>query len=88
MEKRALSISEFCGRYGIGRTTTYEEIQSGRLRAVKVGRRTLVTESDAESWLATLTNVKAKPQERLSDMTSEKTPTSVDTAKTAAADHE
>jgi excisionase family DNA binding protein len=72
MEKRALSISEFCARYGIGRTTTYEEIRSGRLRAVKVGRRTLVTESDAESWLATLTNAKAKPRESLSDVTFDK----------------
>ena len=37
--RRAFSISEFCFRYGIGRTNAYQEIAAGRLRAVKVGRR-------------------------------------------------
>ena len=29
---RAMSIDEFCRRYGIGRTTVYAEIKEGRLR--------------------------------------------------------
>ena len=51
---RAFSINEFCRRYGIGRTNAYEEIAAGRLRAVKVGRRTLITLEAAEAWLAAL----------------------------------
>jgi excisionase family DNA binding protein len=56
---RALSIQQFCGRYSIGRTKAYEEIAAGRLRAVKVGRRTLIPEDSAEAWLAALTGMPA-----------------------------
>jgi excisionase family DNA binding protein len=42
MNRRAFSISEFCSLYAVGRTKAYAEISSGRLRAVKVGRRTNV----------------------------------------------
>jgi excisionase family DNA binding protein len=58
-EKRAFSIAEFCDRYGIRRTKTYHEIKAGRLRIVKVGRRSLVTETDAEAWLAALPSLKS-----------------------------
>jgi excisionase family DNA binding protein len=51
---RAFSISEFCRQYGIGRTNAYQEIAAGRLRAVKVGRRTLITQEAAEAWLTSL----------------------------------
>ncbi len=54
MHKRAFPLSEFCSLYAVGRTTAYGEISSGRLRVVKLGRRTLVTEDDAEAWLAAL----------------------------------
>jgi excisionase family DNA binding protein len=53
-EKRALSVNEFCRRYGVGRTTTYEEIKAGRLKVVKAGKRTLVPADAAESWLNNL----------------------------------
>ena len=52
--QRAMSIAEFCQRYGPGRTTAYEEIKSGRLRGRKIGRRTIITEDDAEDWLQRL----------------------------------
>lgn len=52
--QRALSIALFCERYGVGRTTAYEEIKSGRLRGRKIGRRTIITEDDAEDWLQRL----------------------------------
>ena len=51
---RAFPIGEFCRRYGIGRTNAYQEIAAGRLRAVKAGRRTLITHEAAEAWLASL----------------------------------
>ena len=52
--RRAMSIPEFCERYGPGRTKTYEELKSGRLRARKIGKRTVITEDDAEDWLLRL----------------------------------
>lgn len=51
VEKNVLTIAEFGKIYGIGKTRTYEEINSGRLRAIKIGRRTFVTVEDAEAWL-------------------------------------
>jgi excisionase family DNA binding protein len=54
---RAFSIAEFCRFYGIGQTYTYHEIAEGRLRAVKAGRRALVTREAADAWLATLPSV-------------------------------
>jgi hypothetical protein len=52
--QRAMSIAEFCGRYGPGRTTAYQEIKLGRLRAHKCGKRTIITADDAEDWLRRL----------------------------------
>jgi len=52
--QRAMSIAEFCERYGPGRTKTYEELKSGRLRGRKIGKRTIITEDDAENWLRCL----------------------------------
>ena len=49
-----MSIAEFCERYGPGRTKAYEELKSGRLRAHKIGKRTIITEDDAEDWLRRL----------------------------------
>jgi hypothetical protein len=52
--QRAMSIAEFCEQYGPGRTSAYEEIKSGRLRARKIGKRTVITTDDAEEWLQNL----------------------------------
>jgi excisionase family DNA binding protein len=54
---RAMSIDQFRTRYGVGRTTTYEEIKLGRLRARKCGKRTIITEDDAEEWLQHLPSI-------------------------------
>ena len=52
--RRAFGIDEFCRRYGVGRTTAYAEMTAGRLRRRKVGKRSIITEDDAEAWLASL----------------------------------
>jgi excisionase family DNA binding protein len=52
--QRAMSIAEFCESYGLGRTKAYEELKSGRLRARKIGKRTVIIEDDAEEWLGHL----------------------------------
>jgi hypothetical protein len=51
---RAMSVHDFCDRYDIGRTKAYEEINAGRLKARKAGRRTIITADDAEEWLSRL----------------------------------
>ena len=52
--QRAMTIPDFCQSYRIGRTKTYEEINAGRLKARKAGRRTIIAEDDAEEWLSDL----------------------------------
>ena len=42
---RLLSIAQAADACGIGRTALYGEIQAGRLRTVKIGRRRLVPAS-------------------------------------------
>jgi excisionase family DNA binding protein len=49
--QRTMSIDEFCSRYGPSRTKVYQELKSGRLRARKIGTRTIIVEDDAEAWL-------------------------------------
>lgn len=46
-----LTIPEFIQWARIGRTKTYEEIANGALRALKIGRRTLIKRDDALAWL-------------------------------------
>jgi excisionase family DNA binding protein len=50
----AITVDGFCKRYKIGRTTFYAEVKAGRIRPVKVGRKTLVPEPEGERWLASL----------------------------------
>jgi hypothetical protein len=52
--QRAMSLAQFCQNYSVGRTKAYEEIILGRLRARKNGKRTIITEDDAEDWLQQL----------------------------------
>lgn len=50
----AISVAEFCTRYGISRSLAYEERCAGRIRFRKVGARTLILTSDAEEWARAL----------------------------------
>ncbi|WP_210035471.1 helix-turn-helix domain-containing protein [Methylobacterium sp. PvR107] len=50
----AFTVQEFCELHKIGRTSFYKEIQTGRLEAVKVGSKTLITSAAAARWLADL----------------------------------
>ena len=51
IDKLAYTISEFCAVTGIGRSSAYEEIAAGRLRAIKAAGRRLILKQDAEEWL-------------------------------------
>lgn len=50
----AFPINESNDRLGISRTTAYEEIKAGRLKAVKCGTRTLIPMESALAWLDSL----------------------------------
>jgi excisionase family DNA binding protein len=58
-QRAAMSIDEFNQRHAVGRTTVYGQIKQGRLLALKVGKRTLITEDDAEDWLRRLPLIEA-----------------------------
>lgn len=59
--KGALSLCDFLLWSGLGRTKALEEITSGRLHAVKVGRRLLIPVASAYAWLAGRPPVRARP---------------------------
>lgn len=50
----ALTVDEFCGWASIGRSKFYQELQEGRIRIRKVGRKSVVTVPDALAWLESL----------------------------------
>jgi excisionase family DNA binding protein len=57
--KSLYSITEAIRLLGIGRTMLYQEIQDGRLVAVKCGRRTLISAQAIEAWIAALPSYKS-----------------------------
>ncbi len=52
--KKALSIPEAVEVTGVSRSTLYREIRDKRLKAIKVGRRTLVGREAIDEWLAAM----------------------------------
>ena len=52
--REAFAVREFCARYGICRDTFYSEVKRGRLRALKLGKKTIVLRPDADAWAASL----------------------------------
>lgn len=65
--KICFTIREFCAAAGIGRTTVYNEINAGRLKIVKVGKRTLIPAAAASRWidgLAQTTGALSSPPRR------------------------
>jgi excisionase family DNA binding protein len=58
-QREGLSVLEACRVAGIGRTKIYEAISDGRLKARKLGKRTLVLRADLQAFLASLPVVRA-----------------------------
>ena len=43
-------VDDFCRAHGIGRSLFYEEVKRGEIEIIKVGKRTLVPDSEAKAW--------------------------------------
>ena len=54
IEKHGLTIHEACTYSGIGKTKLYEAINSGKLKARKAGKRTLILSDDLRDYLSSL----------------------------------
>ena len=66
MNAPALTLKYFCDAYRVCRETAYQQIRTGRLRALKVGRKTLILRADADSWAASLPELRAGGREQAS----------------------
>jgi excisionase family DNA binding protein len=62
-----LSISQTIRVLGIGRTHLYSLINSGRIKALKLGRRTLISSTEIERFLSGLPDYQACSDEAVSD---------------------
>jgi hypothetical protein len=60
-QRRASSINEFCDRNDVCRDTAYKEIRLKRLRARKVGKRTLIFPEDEQAWRDSLPILELEP---------------------------
>ncbi len=59
MTTALMTIPEFCHAANIGRTNAYKLINVGDIKAVKVGKKTLIPRTALESWIASLEPYKA-----------------------------
>ena len=55
----AVGIIEAARLAGVGRSTIYESINTGDLKARKAGRRTLILRDDLQAWLNSFPQVGA-----------------------------
>jgi len=63
MEALSLSVQEASQMAGVGLTKLYQLINSGELKARKLGKRTFVLKSDLEDFLNNLDSYPSQNQE-------------------------
>jgi hypothetical protein len=62
VSKRAFSIGEIATKSDVSPAFIYQQIADKKLRAVKIGRRTVVLDQDWKAWLNAMPEVVAKPR--------------------------
>ena len=60
---RLLSIPEFCTLASTGKTNAYKLINTGKIPAVKLGKKTFIRRSDFDAWVAALPSYEVKNNE-------------------------
>ena len=50
MNEQTYTVNQFIDSFKVGRTTTYQEIETGRLKTYKVGRRRYISAHAATEW--------------------------------------
>ena len=56
MRPQTITVAKFCQLTGIGKTLTYDLIKDGRLRVLKINRRTLITMESVDALLGQPSN--------------------------------
>ena len=51
IEKVALSLKEVCELTGLKKDLIYQEVNNGRLKSFKIGRRRLFTPASVNEWI-------------------------------------
>ena len=59
LDPLAVTIPTACKLTSVARSTIYREIGSGRLTAIKAGKRTLIPMTAIKEWLAKLPQIAA-----------------------------
>ncbi len=54
MIQTSFSIDEACAATGLGRTKIYQLLNSGEIRAHKIGKRTIILKDDLDAFLNSL----------------------------------
>lgn len=60
MDKTLLNIPEACAKLRIGRTRLYQILNAGQIKAVRIGKRTLIPSSAIENFINELQPFKAE----------------------------
>jgi predicted DNA-binding transcriptional regulator AlpA len=51
VETKALRINDFCRAYGVGRSTAYSLINTGKVKSALIGKRRVILQESAEQLL-------------------------------------
>lgn len=54
MQTELLTIPEFCKAINLGKTSAYKLINTGKIKALKLGKKTLVPRSSIDEFIASL----------------------------------
>jgi len=58
MKNDLLTIPEFCERVSLGKTSVYQLLNEGKVKAVKLGKKTLIPRSSLNEFVASLPGYK------------------------------
>jgi excisionase family DNA binding protein len=69
MERRTYTVTEAATVLGISRTSAYERVRAGELRALRLGRRIVITRAVVDAMLGGAPTRREVPSSTLPDAT-------------------